>query len=178
MKNKKIVSLICALAMIFSMFSAMTVSAADKKGINLASTISTDNKTITLDATAVGTEELLNSFLISVNLPEGVTNDNVTATTTADTKLSVNVAGSVLNVAFLDTAGDGIAFKDGKLATITINLTNALTDDFVFTLTSEASIEDANGEVTVAKGMDATSTTVVPSGKPTPKPTSPARPIP
>ena len=118
MKNKKIVSLICALAMIFSMFSAMTVSAADKKGINLASTISTDNKTITLDATAVGTEELLNSFLISVNLPEGVTNDNVTATTTADTKLSVNVAGSVLNVAFLDTAGDGIAFKDGKLATI------------------------------------------------------------
>ena len=176
MKNKKIVSLICALAMIFSMFSAMTVSAADKKGINLASTISTDNKTITLDATAVGTEELLNSFLISVNLPEGVTNDNVTATTTADTKLSVNVAGSVLNVAFLDTAGDGIAFKDGKLDTITINLTNALTDDFVFTLTSEASIEDANGEVTVAKGMDATSTTVVPSGKPTPKPTSPARP--
>jgi len=176
MKNKKIVSLICALAMIFSMFSAMTVSAADKKGINLASTISTDNKTITLDATAVGTEELLNSFLISVNLPEGVTNDNVTATTTADTKLSVNVAGSVLNVAFLDTAGDGIAFKDGKLATIIINLTNALTDDFVFTLTSEASIEDANGEVTVAKGMDATSTTVVPSGKPTPKPTSPARP--
>ena len=176
MKNKKIVSLICALAMIFSMFSAMTVSAADKKGINLASTISTDNKTITLDATAVGTEELLNSFLISVNLPEGVTNDNVTATTTADTKLSVNVAGSVLNVAFLDTTGDGIAFKDGKLATITINLTNALTDDFVFTLTSEASIEDANGEVTVAKGMEATSTTVVPSGKPTPKPTSPARP--
>mgnify|MGYP000765877526 FL=1 len=176
MKNKKIVSLICALAMIFSMFSAMTVSAADKKGINLASTISTDNKTITLDATAVGTEELLNSFLISVNLPEGVTNDNVTATTAADTKLSVNVAGSVLNVAFLDTAGDGIAFKDGKLATITINLTNALTDDFVFTLTSEASIEDANGEVTVAKGMEATSTTVVPSGKPTPKPTSPARP--
>ena len=162
--------------MIFSMFSAMTVSAADKKGINLASTISTDNKTITLDATAVGTEELLNSFLISVNLPEGVTNDNVTATTAADTKLSVNVAGSVLNVAFLDTAGDGIAFKDGKLATITINLTNALTDDFVFTLTSEASIEDANGEVTVAKGMEATSTTVVPSGKPTPKPTSPARP--
>ena len=176
MKNKKIVSLICALAMIFSMFSAMTVSAADKKGINLASTISTDNKTITLDATAVGTEELLNSFLISVNLPEGVTKDNVTATTTADTKLSVNVADSVLNVAFLDTAGDGIAFKDGKLATITINLTNALTDDFVFTLTSEASIEDANGEVTVAKGMEATSTTVVPSGKPTPKPTSPARP--
>ena len=168
--------MICALAMIFSMFSAMTVSAADKKGINLASTISTDNKTITLDATAVGTEELLNSFLISVNLPEGVTNDNVTATTAADTKLSVNVAGSVLNVAFLDTAGDGIAFKDGKLATITINLTNALTDDFVFTLTSEASIEDANGEVTVAKGMEATSTTVVPSGKPTPKPTSPARP--
>ena len=168
MKNKKIVSLICALAMIFSMFSAMTVSAADKKGINLASTISTDNKTITLDATAVGTEELLNSFLISVNLPEGVTNDNVTATTAADTKLSVNVAGSVLNVAFLDTAGDGIAFKDGKLATITIKLPTALTEAYAFTLTSEASIEDSKGEITVAKGMTAASTVVTPSTEPVP----------
>ena len=168
MKNKKIVSLICALAMIFSMFSAMTVSAADKKGINLASTISTDNKTITLDATAVGTEELLNSFLISVNLPEGVTNDNVTATTAADTKLSVNVAGSVLNVAFLDTAGDGNAFKDGKLATITIKLPTALTEAYAFTLTSEASIEDSKGEITVAKGMTAASTVVTPSTEPVP----------
>ena len=35
-----VASSVIALAMIFSMFSAMTVSAADKKGINLASTIS------------------------------------------------------------------------------------------------------------------------------------------
>ena len=138
------------------------------KGIGLTSSISSDNKTITIEATASGAEELLNSFLISVNLPEGVTNDNVTATTTADTKLSVNVAGSVLNVAFLDTAGDGIAFKDGKLATITIKLPTALTEAYAFTLTSEASIEDSKGEITVAKGMTAASTVVTPSTEPVP----------
>ena len=138
------------------------------KGIGLTSSISSDNKTITIEATASGAEELLNSFLISVNIPKGVTNDNVTATTAADTKLSVNVAGSVLNVAFLDTAGDGIAFKDGKLATITIKLPTALTEAYAFTLTSEASIEDSKGEITVAKGMTAASTVVTPSTEPVP----------
>ena len=138
------------------------------KGIGLTSSISSDNKTITIEATASGAEELLNSFLISVNIPKGVTNDDITATTTADTKLSVNVAGSVLNVAFLDTAGDGIAFKDGKLATITIKLPTALTEAYAFTLTSEASIEDSKGEITVAKGMTAASTVVTPSTEPVP----------
>ena len=138
------------------------------KGIGLTSSISSDNKTITIEATASGAEELLNSFLISVNIPKGVTNDDITATTTADTKLSVNVADSVLNVAFLDTAGDGIAFKDGKLATITIKLPTALTEAYAFTLTSEASIEDSKGEITVAKGMTAASTVVTPSTEPVP----------
>ena len=68
----------------------------------------------------------------------------------------------------MDTAGDGIAFKDGKLATITIKLPTALTEAYAFTLTSEASIEDSKGEITVAKGMTAASTVVTPSTEPVP----------
>ncbi len=50
---------------------------------------------ITLDATAVGLKELLHSLLISVNLPEGVTNDNVTALQQhADLSGAVNVTGA------------------------------------------------------------------------------------
>ena len=48
MKNKKIISLVCALAMIFTMFSSLVVNAAETKGISLASSISKDDTVITV----------------------------------------------------------------------------------------------------------------------------------
>ena len=56
------------------MFSAITVNAADAKGIDLSADISKDNKTITVNATAVGTEGALSNFTIAMTVPEGVTN--------------------------------------------------------------------------------------------------------
>ena len=176
MKNKKIISLICALAMIFTMFSAITVNAADAKGIDLSADISKDNKTITVNATAVGTEGALSNFTIAMTVPEGVTTDNVKAESASTQSLTTNVADGILYVGFLDMSGKGVTFADNKLVTITISLPTALTDDVTMTLTDEAGIQDNNGAIYVSDGMKASSVTVIPSGKPTPKPTSPARP--
>ena len=114
MKNKKIISLICALAMIFTMFSAITVNAADAKGIDLSADISKDNKTITVNATAVGTEGALSNFTIAMTVPEGVTTDNVKAESASTQSLTTNVADGILYVGFLDMSGKGVTFADNK----------------------------------------------------------------
>ncbi len=164
MKNKKIISLICALAMVFSMFSAFTVvNAAGDKGIKLEASISKDNKTITIDATAVGTTGNLNNFGVVINVPDGVTLDNVKATSSA-ALMDMNIADGLLYVPFLSLSGAGTAFPDGKLCQIVITLPNALTDDYVIALQSEAGIEDQEGAVDVAGGMATSEVTVTPEG--------------
>ncbi|MDY3972948.1 MAG: hypothetical protein SOZ28_09650, partial [Clostridia bacterium] len=97
MKNKKIISLICALAMVFSMFSAFTVvNAENTKGIALAGTLSADGKEITIEAEASGTtNDLLNSFQIALNIPEGVTAADVTATSPHGTPIVGIVNGDL-----------------------------------------------------------------------------------
>ncbi len=175
MKNKKIISLVCALAMVFSMFSAFTVNAADEKGIALAGSLSEDGKTITIEATATGVTGPLNSFLIAANAPEGVTEEDLTVSPEGFTTSVVN---GVVSVAFLDITGNGKTFEDNKLATITMTLDEPLAEDYVMTLNSDSSIDDGT-EVTVKGGMEASTTTVskwVDPNAPTPKPTSPARP--
>lgn len=168
MKNKKIISLICALAMIFTMFSAITVNAADAKGIDLSADISKDNKTITVNATAVGTEGALSNFTIAMTVPEGVTTDNVKAESASTQSLTTNVADGILYVGFLDMSGKGVTFADNKLVTITISLPTALTAPVALTLTDEAGIQDNNGAVYVSDGMTAASTVVTPSTEPVP----------
>lgn len=77
MNNKKLISLICALSMIISIFSAITVNAEDQKGMTLDSSLSQDGKTITINATAVGITAIDN-FGVEINIPEGVTKDDIT----------------------------------------------------------------------------------------------------
>ena len=121
--------------MIFTMFSAITVNAADAKGIDLSADISKDNKTITVNATASGTEGALSNFTIAMTVPEGVTTDNVKAESASTQSLTTNVADGILYVGFLDMSGKGVTFADNKLVTITISLPTALTDDVTMTLT-------------------------------------------
>lgn len=164
MKNKKIISLICALTMIFSMFSAFSVSAEGEKGISLAGSLSEDGKIITVDATAVNTTGTIKQFMVAVNVPEGVTMDKVKYTSTQ--ALTANVDAGVLYLAYVDMAGVGVDFADGKLVNFTITLDSPLASVFEMTLQGDASLKDDNGTVKVSSSknpMTAASAVVTPS---------------
>ena len=158
-KNKKIISLVAAIAMIFSMFSAFTVVNAADKGIELAGALSEDGKTITVEATPVGTEAKLGAWQIDLNVPEGVTLEDIQVTSEVGVTPTKGMVNGRLQVGFLDLSGDGVEFA--KLATITINLAAPLSTDYVATLNADSSIADANGEVKVGKGTMAASTVTV-----------------
>ena len=177
MKNKKLISLICALSMIISIFSAITVNAEDQKGMTLDSSLSQDGKTITINATAVGITAIDN-FGVEINIPEGVTKDDITVSPNYGT--NITSAGNFL-VSTTDLTGNGIALTNGKLVTITIALKEALAEDFTFTLQNKSAIKELNAaSYKISNGtLEAASTTVnkwIDPSAPTPKPTSPARP--
>ena len=177
MKNKKLISLICALSMIISIFSAITVNAEDQKGMTLDSSLSQDGKTITINATAVGITAIDN-FGVEINIPEGVTKDDITVSPNYGT--NITSAGNFL-VSTTDQTGKGIALTNGKLVTITIALKEALAEDFTFTLQNKSAIKELNAaSYKISNGtLEAASTTVnkwIDPSAPTPKPTSPARP--
>ena len=74
-KNKKIVALICAMAMIFSMFASFTVVNAEEitKGIVLEyESSSRTADTAVVVAKAVGFEKV-ESYTVNINVPDGVT---------------------------------------------------------------------------------------------------------
>ena len=59
-KNKKIVSFVCAIAMIFTMLSSFTFASAAEEGFTLSTpVVSTDGKTITFD---VGYVNIIGTF--------------------------------------------------------------------------------------------------------------------
>lgn len=166
MKNKKLISLICALSMIISIFSAITVNAEDQKGMTLDSSLSQDGKTITINATAVGITAIDN-FGVEINIPEGVTKDDITVSPNYGT--NITSAGNFL-VSTTDQTGNGIALTDGKLVTITINLKNALEEPYAFTLQSKSAIKELNADsYKISNGtLVAASTVVTPSTEPVP----------
>ena len=97
MTKKRIISLICALSMIFSLFTV--VNAADKKGIGLDANLSEDGKTITVTAKAQNTVDAIANFAVVFAVPEGVTDDAIEATSPAG-DLITNIADGVLYVAY------------------------------------------------------------------------------
>ena len=175
MKNKKIISLVCALAMVFSMFSAFTAFAADK-GIALSGSLSEDGTVITIDAEATGTtNDKLNSFQLSLNIPAGVTEEDVTATSDLGNPI-VGIVGGNLQVGIIDMTGDGIAFTNKKLAKITITLSAPLSADYVVTLQNDSTFDDGT-EIGVAAGsLTAASTTINKWVDPNAKPEKETRP--
>lgn len=159
--QKKIISLICALTMVFSMFSAISVSAAGEKGIALSGSLSNDGKTITIDVNSVGVTGFLRSFFIVLNAPEGIVNSDLSYV--SQVPLATNLASSdnTIRIAFLDFTGDGVVFKDNHLVTIKVSLSSPLSYDYTATLQGDSSMEDQDGEIIVKKGtMDAASVTI------------------
>ena len=178
MTKKRIISLICALSMIFSLFTV--VNAADKKGIGLDANLSEDGKTITVTAKAQNTVDAIANFAVVFAVPEGVTDDAIEATSPAG-DLITNIADGVLYVAYNNTnPKKPFIPADNLLATIKITLASPLSADYTITLAPDAGLQDSEGAIKVKKGtMDATTVTVgkwVDPSAPTPKPTSPARP--
>ena len=178
MTKKRIISLICALSMIFSLFTV--VNAADKKGIGLDANLSEDGKTITVTAKAQNTVDAIANFAVVFAVPEGVTDDDIEATSPAG-DLITNIADGVLYVAYNNTnPKKPFIPADNLLATVKIALASPLSADYTITLAEDAGLQDSEGAIKVKKGtMDATTVTVekwVDPSAPTPKPTSPARP--
>ena len=167
MKKTKIISIICALSMIFSMFTAV-VNADNAKGIDLEASLSDDGTQITIEAFAKGTTGNLSNFMIAFAAPTGVTSpDSVVATDAAGTALTKNVnSEGIVKVSRLDMTGAGFAVPaDKKIANIVITMPEGakLTSDYTITLTGDAAIQELGDEAAskVSKGtMDATTVTV------------------
>ena len=136
------------------------------KGINLKSSIDSTNKVITIDAIAAGITAIDN-FGVEINIPEGVTKDDITVSPNYGT--NITSAGNFL-VSTTDQTGNGIVLTDGKLVTITINLKNALEEPYAFTLQSKSAIKELNADsYKISNGtLVAASTVVTPSTKPVP----------
>ena len=137
-----------------------------EKGINLKSSIDSTNKVITIDAIAAGITAIDN-FGVEINIPEGVTKDDITVSPNYGT--NITSAGNFL-VSTTDQTGNGIALTDGKLVTITINLKNALEEPYAFTLQSKSAIKELNADsYKISNGtLVAASTVVTPSTEPVP----------
>ena len=70
MKNKKIISLVCAISMIITMFSAFTVAHAEDVGMTID--VAQKSKTeFTITAKYVGFENGIIGGVLDINLPEG-----------------------------------------------------------------------------------------------------------
>ena len=164
MKNRKIISFICAIAMIMSVFAGFTTVSAAGKGIGLTATMNDTATEITVVATAVGTADTgVTDATIAFKLPDGVALENTSYTSTNDAGGTVtwtpNVKDGGYYMSFFDPAGLGIKFKDNVLATITIELPAAMTAKTALTLLGDSSISDAEGGVKVGLDtMDATTT--------------------
>ncbi len=161
MKNRKIISFICAIAMIMSVFAGFTtVSAAGTKGITLEATLNDDATELTVVAKAVGLDaDGVKSTLLAFNVPDFVTKADVSYTSFYDDG-SVATAWAAPNVTtkhvlkmfFGDTqTGAKHNFKDNILATITIKLSQPLETDYTVTLDDEATLQDTS-EASVGTG--------------------------
>ena len=169
-KNKKIVALICAMAMIFSMFASFTVVNAEEitKGIVLEYEASTRTaNTAVVVAKAVGYTQV-DSFTVNINVPEGVQESDVTvkdALLKGEAGLTNGVYGySAGSTGAVDVPANGVLIK------FEIKLPSTVTESFDVTLQDKSQIGvDTDILSTVRKNLPLAWTTVkISSAEPTP----------
>ncbi len=147
--------------MVFSMFSAVSVSAAGEKGMALSGSLSKDGKTITIDVTALNAVGGMANAAVSFAVPAGVTEDDISFTAEKGFALQLDgLDGNIYTLALVDFTGKGVIPK-GKLATIKIKLNSPLSSDLTITLSEKSGFEDSEGAISVGDGtMDAASVTI------------------
>ena len=169
-KNKKIVALICAMAMIFSMFASFTVVNAEEitKGIVLEYEASTRTaNTAVVVAKAVGYTQV-DSFTVNINVPDGVQESDVTvkdALLKGEAGLTDGVYGySAGSTGAVDVPANGVLIK------FEIKLPSTVTESFDVTLQDKSQIGvDTDILSTLRKNLPLAWTTVkISSAEPTP----------
>ena len=183
-KNKKIVSLLCAIAMIFTMLSGLTIASADGASITLSNPVlSDDAKTATVDINYAGIEGGVAAGSIKIQMPAEVT--KVTADPTASV---VNLADDGMFTYNFALGANATTDAAGKLTTLTLTLSNGLAE------AKEIKIADGSyvgpgptskytvgaTEETDKIKMVTSNTVSIPAdpSAPTPKPTTDATPAP
>lgn len=176
-KNKKIVALICAMAMIFSMFASFTVVNAEEitKGIVLEyESSSRTADTAVVVAKAVGFEKV-DSYTVNINVPDGVT--EVTASGLLISGGVENLANGVYGYSVATATAVDVP-ADGVLGRFEFTLPSTVTDSFDVTLQEKSGISYGSEKLsTVRNNLPIAWTTVkIPSAEPTPtaKPTEPS----
>ena len=143
--SKKLIALICSLAMIFSVFANLTIVNADTtavdKGMNLTldTAASTELEKV-VNVSYAGMPNGIASFEVDVNVPEGAT---VKSTSSIFTGMIDNLADGVYKVG--GTSADNVKSDDAVFLTLTITLANPLTEDYVVTLQNGTNIADEDG---------------------------------
>ncbi len=174
-KNKKLISLVAAIAMIFSLFSSFTIVNAAGAGLTLSTPeVSEDGLTMTLD---VNYENITSGFQdgkFELSMPEEVT--NVTS--------SVGSTYQYKNGKFTwshSFGGSSTAEESGVLTTLTITLSSGLASATEIGFVGETYIYANDGtEFDMGKETLAGTGTTLPAdpNAPTPKPTTDATPAP
>ena len=146
-KNKKIVSFVCAIAMIFTMLSSFTFASAAEEGFTLSTpVVSTDGKTITFDVGYVNITSGVASGHFDIDMPSEVTSvdsGKVKTATFEDGKFSCSFMYGA--EATEDTAG--------TITTLTLHLSTPLKYDNQLKFDNNAYI-DANDGTSLEVGSD------------------------
>ncbi len=180
--NKKIIALVCALSMVFSVFAGFaTIAQAANEGIVLSSETAKDKKSATITAKYTGFDTGVANFTIVLNMPSDKV-DSVDAVCGYANVEPIENFKTAENIYKYVVAGSkDQQLEDNTLATFTINFKEALTEDIDFALQNDSTIGNGDNSIfliasdengTLAK----TSTTVLADPDATPKPTAPARP--
>lgn len=158
--QKKIISLICALTMVFSMFSAVSVSAAGEKGMALSGSLSNDGKEVTIKVDALNAVGGLWNAAVSFAVPAGVTDDDVSFTADSGFAMQLDAVDSGIYTLALLTIGTTVTPR-AELATIKIKFDEPLANNLTITLSEKSGFQDSEGSISVGNGtMDAASVTI------------------
>ena len=177
-KNKKIVSFVCAIAMIFTMLSSFTFASAAGEGFTLSTpVVSEDGKTITFDVGYTNITSGISSGRFKIKLPA-----EVTAVTANPAPQAGGLSDGVYTYPFAlgQAATDA---ESGTITKLTLTLSDALATAKNITIETGSYLE-TNNNATYEVGDD-TNSLIAPTvelpqdpNAPTPKPISTAEPKP
>ena len=173
-KTKKLVSLICSIAMIFTMMANFTlVSAADAPGMVLEydGTNSTETKKV-INAKYVGFDDGITSFTVQINIPDTVV--SATATAASGFIATDNLDTTAHTYTYGGMAIDNVKTDDNVFATIELTLSAPLESDFTAKLIGSSVIAVGATEYSISNGQLEASEVVIPVATETENPSTEA----